>query len=114
MRLRNGKSVALGDQGDQAMMKQDLKRTQVALARAGYIFTGFDWTGTARSAAPAVQSQYTLDPIAEAREARRVWRQRSQAARRAAARREKEALHDRVAAWAHARVPGDPCIGAGC
>lgn len=97
------------------MMKQDLKRTQAALAHAGYIFTGFDWTGTARSAAPSAQSQYALDPIAEAREARRVWRRRATEARRAAAaRRTREALHDRVAAWAHARVPGDPCIGAGC
>ncbi len=96
------------------MLKQDLKRTQAVLAHAGYLFTGYDWTGTARTATPAAQAKYALDPVADAREARRAWRQRAVEARRAAARRrETDALHARVAAWAHARAPGDPCIGAG-
>lgn len=97
------------------MMKQYLKRTQAALAHAGYIFTGYDWTGAARTARPATQSEFALDPATDAREARRTWRQRAVEARHAAARRRTtDALHERVAAWAHARVPGDPCIHAGC
>lgn len=97
------------------MMKQDLKRTQAALAHAGYIFTGYDWTGTARAAAPVAQMKYALDTITDARQARRAWKQRAVEVRRAATpRRATDALHERVAAWAHARVPGDPCIGAGC
>lgn len=97
-------------------MKQDLKQTQVALARAGYLFTGYDWTGTGRAAAPAAHTEHVLGTAADAREARRAWkRQRAIEARRAAARRPAtDALHERVAAWAHARVPGDPCIHAGC
>ncbi len=97
------------------MMKQDLKRTQAALAHAGYLFTGYDWTGTARAAAPVAQASEALDPVADAREARLAWKQRAVESRRVAtARRAPDALHERVAAWAHARVPGDPCIGAGC
>lgn len=98
------------------MMKQDLKRIQVELARAGYLFTGYDWTGTARATTPVAQAKHALDPVADAREARRAWKQqRAIEGRRAmTARRATDALHERVAAWAHARVPGDPCIGAGC
>lgn len=98
------------------MMKQNLKRTQAALAHAGYVFTGYDWTGTARVAAPVEQMEYALGTAADAREARRAWKQQRvlEARRAAAARRTTDALHERVAAWAHARVPGDPCISAGC
>lgn len=97
------------------MIKQDLKRTQAALAHAGYIFTGYDWTGTARAVAPVTRTNYTLGSVADARAARREWKRRAlQARQAAAARRAADSLHERVAAWAHARVPGDPCIGAGC
>jgi hypothetical protein len=96
------------------MMKQDLKRTQAALAHAGYLFTGYDWTGTARAAVPAAQAREALDPVADAREARRAWKRPAVDARHVATtRRATDALHERVAAWAHARVPGDPCLGAG-
>ena len=108
------------------MTKQNLKPIQAALARAGYAFTGYDWTGSGRSAAPVERTEYLLDPVARARAAQRAWKrqqieaqrvrkQQATDARRAAAdRRSMDAIRERVAVWAHARVPGDPCIGQGC
>ena len=97
------------------MMDQDLKQTQAALARAGYFFTGYDWTGTGRSAVAPARAARALDPAGEAGEARRAWKRRAAQGRRAAAPRGAIArLRERVASRLHARAPGDPRIGAGC
>lgn len=97
------------------MMKQNLKRHQAAWAQASRFFTGYDWTATAGAIASMGQARYALDPLADARAARREWKRRMLGQQHAVAtRRASAALRDRVSAWAHARVPGDPCIGAGC
>ena len=97
------------------MAKHHLKQGTATLARMGHLFTGYDWTGTAASARPAPAGRFALDPAADATLARRTWRARAERARQAVrSEAASDELHQRVSSWAHARVPGDPCIGSGC
>ncbi len=96
------------------MRKQVLKKNMPVLGRTARLFTGYDWSATAARGVPARHEACVLDPAAGGAVARRAWRARVEAVRRAPSpQRKADTLHQRVAGWAHARAPGDPCIGQG-